>query len=129
MFFAAPCVSKLFDAKGQRRVAPFATIVTLAGLAILLACTWLHGPAWALLLGAVLMGFVPNAPALMRARWQPMAWAPFSPWLFRSARSCAWAPSAKASLRLMTEASQFVVSVSFAVAARQAPSILAKDLG
>lgn len=68
-FLISPRVSRRIDERGQSAVIPAATVVALAGLALLLATSVLHLP-WALnYMAAVLMGFVPNAPALARTRW------------------------------------------------------------
>ncbi len=68
-FFISPRISKLVDERGQSKVVPPATAVTMVGLAIMLVVVWTHGPAWSLFIGAVLMGFIPNPQALTRARW------------------------------------------------------------
>lgn len=68
-FIVAPQVSRLVDRYGQSRVVPFATTVTVLGLALLIANITVGGPEWFCFVGAVLMGFVPSAPALARARW------------------------------------------------------------
>lgn len=68
-FIVSPQVSRLVDRYGQSRVVPFATAVTVLGLALLIANIALDGPEWICFVGAVLMGFVPSAPALARARW------------------------------------------------------------
>lgn len=68
-FFISPRVSKLVDERGQSRVVPKAAAVTLVGLAVVLTTVSLHGPEWVLFVGALLMGFLPSAPALPRARW------------------------------------------------------------
>ncbi|MDO4289601.1 MAG: MFS transporter [Eggerthellaceae bacterium] len=68
-FFISPRVSKLVDERGQSRVVPKAAAVTLVGLAVMLTTVSLHGPEWLLFVGAVLMGFLPSAQALPRARW------------------------------------------------------------
>ena len=68
-FIVAPQVSRLVDRYGQSRIVPFATAVTVLGLALLIANITLGGPEWLCFAGAVLMGFVPSAPALARARW------------------------------------------------------------
>lgn len=69
MFLISPRISKLIDERGQSKVVPFAAVVTLAGLAIMLALVNFRGPEWALFIAAVLMGCVPSPQALARARW------------------------------------------------------------
>lgn len=68
-FFISPRVSKLVDERGQSRVVPAAAVITLTGLAIMLVDVSLRGPEWVLFAAAVLMGFLPSAQALPRARW------------------------------------------------------------
>lgn len=68
-FIIAPRVSKLVDTYGQSRIVPWAALLTLVGLVLMVAIVLFDGPAWALFVGAVLMGFSPNPPALARARW------------------------------------------------------------
>ena len=69
IFFLAPRVSKLVDTYGQSRIVPWSVVVTLAGLAAMLAIVLAHGPEWALFVAAVPMGCSPNPPALARTRW------------------------------------------------------------
>lgn len=68
-FFISPRISKLVDERGQSKVVPGAALVTMVGLAVMLAVVAFHGPEWALFIGAVLMGFIPSPQALTRARW------------------------------------------------------------
>ena len=68
-FIVAPQVSRLVDRYGQSRVVPFATAITVLGFALLVGNMALGGPEWLCFPAAVLMGFVPSAPALARARW------------------------------------------------------------
>lgn len=68
-FIVAPQVSRMVDRYGQGRIVPFATAITVVGLALLIANITAQGPEWFCFVGAVLMGFVPSAPALARARW------------------------------------------------------------
>lgn len=69
IFLVSPRVSKLADEKGQHKVVPISAAVALVGLAIMLATVQAHGPEPILFCAAVLMGFAPTAPALVRARW------------------------------------------------------------
>jgi len=68
-FLISPRVSKLVDERGQHRVVPVAAVITLVGWALMLVTVGTGGPDWALFAAAVLMGFVPNPQALVRARW------------------------------------------------------------
>lgn len=68
-FLISPRVSKLVDERGQHRVVPVAAVITLVGWALMLVTVGAGGPDWALFAAAVLMGFVPNPQALVRARW------------------------------------------------------------
>lgn len=68
-FFISPRISKLVDERGQSKVVPVAAAITMVGLAIMVTVVGSHGPEWALFIGAVLMGFIPNPQALTRARW------------------------------------------------------------
>lgn len=68
-FVIAPRVSKLIDERGQSRVIPLAAAITLVGLTIMLANVSMRGPEWVFFVAALLMGFVPNPQALVRARW------------------------------------------------------------
>ena len=68
-FIIAPRVSKLVDTYGQSRVVPWAALINLAGLVLMVAIVAFDGPEGALFAAAVLMGASPNPPALARARW------------------------------------------------------------
>jgi MFS family permease len=65
----APQISRLVDRQGQRRVLPIATGISVMGMLTLLACTYWQAPDWTLFAGAVLTGFMPSMPAMVRARW------------------------------------------------------------
>lgn len=69
IFLLSPRVSKLVDEYGQSRVLPKAALIVLVGLAITLGNVAFKGPEWIFLPAALLMGCVPNAQALVRARW------------------------------------------------------------
>ena len=60
IFVVTPRVSKRIDERGQSAVVPKAAAVSLAGLVILVANVALHGPAWPLFVGALLVGFYPS---------------------------------------------------------------------
>lgn len=64
----APRISRLVDLHGQGKVLPPAAIMSAAGLLALLSCTHWHAPDWALFASAVLAGFMPSMPAMVRAR-------------------------------------------------------------
>lgn len=68
-FLISPRVSRRVDERGQSAVVPKAAVVTLSGLALMLAVVCFQGPFYLCYPAAVLMGFVPNAQALARARW------------------------------------------------------------
>ncbi|MDU9390009.1 MFS transporter [Pseudomonas sp. zfem002] len=65
----SPRISRLVDRYGQARVLPLATLVSVAGSALLLAGTWWSLGDWSLLLGALLAGAMPSLSAMVRARW------------------------------------------------------------
>ena len=69
IFLIGPRLGKLVDEKGQSRIVPFAAIVSLAGLIVLLSAVYVHGPVWILFLAALFVGCIPSAQALSRARW------------------------------------------------------------
>ncbi|AIR90711.1 MFS transporter [Pseudomonas cremoricolorata] len=66
---ASPQISRLVDRRGQRRILPVATAVSVLGFAILLAGAWRQTVDWPLYLGAVLAGCMPSVSAMVRARW------------------------------------------------------------
>lgn len=65
----SPWISRLVDRYGQAKVLPLATLVSVAGSALLLAGTWWPLGDWSLLLGALLAGAMPSLSAMVRARW------------------------------------------------------------
>lgn len=69
IFLLSPRVSKLVDEHGQSKVLPKAAIVVLAGLSLMLGNVAMDGPEWLFFPAALLMGCIPNAQALVRARW------------------------------------------------------------
>lgn len=69
VFVVSPRIGKLVDERGQHRVVPVASAITLLGLAGLLITAQLHGPEPLLYLSAAFMGFLPSAQALVRSRW------------------------------------------------------------
>ncbi|MBC2888154.1 MFS transporter [Gordonibacter massiliensis (ex Traore et al. 2017)] len=68
-FFISPRVSKLVDEKGQHAVVPWAAAIALAGLTLMLTTVSFGGLTALCYVAALLMGFIPNAQALTRARW------------------------------------------------------------
>ncbi|MVO87636.1 MFS transporter [Streptomyces sp. p1417] len=69
MAFLGPQVSKAVDRRGQSRVLPLATGVSLLGLAALLICATTGAPDWTLFLCALVSGLMPSMSAMVRARW------------------------------------------------------------
>ncbi len=69
IFLLSPRVSKLVDERGQSKVIPLAAGVVLIGLVMMLGNVVLQGPDWLFFPAALLMGCIPNAQAIVRARW------------------------------------------------------------
>ena len=69
MFLISPLISRRVDHVGQRAVVPGATAIALVGLALMLATVYFGWSFWLCYPAAVLMGFLPTAQALTRARW------------------------------------------------------------
>ncbi|MEI5102628.1 MFS transporter [Streptomyces sp. PmtG] len=69
MAFLGPQVSQAVDRRGQSRVLPLATAVSVLGLAALLLCATYEAPHWTLFLCALLAGLMPSMSAMVRARW------------------------------------------------------------
>ncbi|OQV31265.1 MFS transporter [Alcaligenes phenolicus] len=65
----SPQVSRWVDRRGQSRVLPLATAISVLGLLLLLGATWWQAPDWILFAGAVPAGFMPSMSAMVRARW------------------------------------------------------------
>lgn len=65
----SPQVSRWVDQRGQSRVLPLATAISVLGLLLLLGATWWQAPDWILFAGAMLAGFMPSMSAMVRARW------------------------------------------------------------
>lgn len=65
----SPQVSRWVDRRGQSRVLPLATAISVLGMLLLLGATWWQAPDWILFAGAVLAGFMPSMSAMVRARW------------------------------------------------------------
>lgn len=69
IFLLSPRISKLVDEHGQSKVLPKAAAIVVVGLTVTLVNVALKGPEWLFLPAALLMGCIPNAQALVRARW------------------------------------------------------------
>lgn len=69
MAVLGPQVSKAVDRRGQSRVLPVATGVSVLALGALLVCATAGAPAWTLFLFALLSGLMPSMGAMVRARW------------------------------------------------------------
>lgn len=65
----SPQVSRWVDRRGQSRVLPLATAISVLGLLLLLGATWWQAPDWILFAGAMLAGCMPSMSAMVRARW------------------------------------------------------------
>ncbi len=65
----APRISRLVDRHGQSKILPIAAGIALISILTLLATAHWQGPTWLLFLFAVLGGFMPSIPAMIRARW------------------------------------------------------------
>lgn len=68
-FVIAPRVSQRVDERGQSAIVPPATAIAMAGFALMLATTHFHLLFWLNYPAAILASFLPNAQALVRARW------------------------------------------------------------
>lgn len=69
IFLISPRISKLIDEHGQSKVLPKAAVIVVVGLVAMLSNVALKGPEWIFFPAALLMGCIPNAQALVRARW------------------------------------------------------------
>lgn len=65
----SPQVSRLVDRYGQHRVLPLSTGISVLGILLLLACSYWQTADWTLFVAAMLTGFMPSIPAMLRARW------------------------------------------------------------
>ncbi len=72
IFLISPRISKLIDEHGQSKVIWKAAIIVVIGLVIMLSNVALKGPEWVFFPAALLMGCIPNAQAIVRARWTYM---------------------------------------------------------
>lgn len=69
MALAAPQVSRWVDRYGQGRVLPPVTALSVVAMLALLLASHFQAPDWTLFPLAVLAGFMPSMPAMVRARW------------------------------------------------------------
>ncbi|WP_075258205.1 MFS transporter [Herbaspirillum camelliae] len=65
----SPQISRLVDRRGQGRVLPVATAISVIGFLLLIAGSKWQMADWTLFLGALLAGFMPSMSAMVRARW------------------------------------------------------------
>lgn len=109
IFLFSPRISKLVDEFGQSRVVPLAAVVVICGLTLMLGTVLLHGPDALLFFAALLMGCIPNAQALVRARWT---------YLLRTGKLGADAPDIRTvfSYEGVLDDIAFMVSPPFAIA-------------
>jgi len=65
----SPQLSRWVDIYGQRRVLPWASLVSIAGMLLILIISQQQYHAGFLFAGAILTGFMPSISAMIRARW------------------------------------------------------------
>ncbi|MEQ5183790.1 MULTISPECIES: MFS transporter [Providencia] len=65
----SPQISRQVDSHGQFRVLPLVTFISVLGMGLIVASTWLGLSYIWLFLGAFLSGFMPSMSAMIRARW------------------------------------------------------------
>lgn len=65
----SPQLSRWVDSHGQRRVLPWASLVSIAGIFLILITSQQQYHDGFLFAGAVLTGFMPSMSAMIRARW------------------------------------------------------------
>ncbi|MBS0924251.1 MFS transporter [Providencia sp. JGM181] len=65
----SPQISRQVDSLGQFRVLPLVTFISVLGMGLIVASTWLGLSYIWLFLGAFLSGFMPSMSAMIRARW------------------------------------------------------------
>lgn len=109
IFLLSPRVSKLVDEHGQSKVLPKAAAIVVVGLCLMLGNVTLKGPEWLFGPAALLMGCIPNAQALVRARWT---------YLIRTGRIQGKVPSIRTvfSFEGMLDDVGFMLSPPFAIA-------------
>ncbi len=69
IFLVAPRIGKLVDERGQSKTIPVFVLMNMVGLTGMLVTVSIHGSVWMLFASGALMGSLPNAQALARARW------------------------------------------------------------
>lgn len=65
----SPQISRQVDSHGQFCVLPLVTLISVMGMGLIVASTWLGLSYIWLFLGAFLSGFMPSMSAMIRARW------------------------------------------------------------
>jgi MFS family permease len=65
----SPLLSRWVDSHGQRRVLPWAGLVSIAGILLILITSQQQYHDGFLFVGAILTGFMPSMSAMIRARW------------------------------------------------------------
>ena len=65
----SPQLSRWVDSHGQRRVLPWASLVSIAGMILILVTSRQQYHHGLLFVGAVMTGFMPSISAMIRARW------------------------------------------------------------
>lgn len=65
----SPQLSRWVDSHGQRRVLPWASLISVSGMLLVLIISQLKYHYGLLFIGAVLTGFMPSISAMIRARW------------------------------------------------------------
>ena len=68
-FFISPRTGKFMDERGQHHVILITSTIAMCGALSLLAVVAFQLPKELMYLAALLMGFVPSAPAIARTRW------------------------------------------------------------
>lgn len=69
LFLISPQISRVIDVRGQGPIVPYATLVSLAGLVLMILTVSLNWHIAICYVGALLAGCMPNAPSLVRTRW------------------------------------------------------------
>ncbi|MCS3433639.1 MFS transporter [Klebsiella sp. BIGb0407] len=65
----SPQLSRWVDTHGQRRVLPWASLISVTGMILILITSKLQYYYGLLFIGAILTGFMPSMSAMIRARW------------------------------------------------------------
>lgn len=65
----SPLLSRWVDTHGQRRVLPWASLISTTGMILILVTSKLQYHYGLLFIGAILTGFMPSMSAMIRARW------------------------------------------------------------